>query len=160
MRRQVESRSAGGQFCQDVVFSVLRCVSPHISTRVYQSFYHLAAAVSPSGKEEAGRGPLAHKHLRGSWEVGGGGSGAERFKQIQDPSQTEKGSISADVFLQLLLCKRDAAWEGKKTKQKQNPKKLYVFYMEYFSYLEKKKTWINILLAKDNKYVKWVPGRI
>lgn len=72
-------------------------MSPHISTRVYQSFYHLAAAVSPSGKEEAGRGPLAHKHLRGSWEVSGDGSGGERFKQIQDPSQTVKASISADV---------------------------------------------------------------
>lgn len=102
-------------------------MSPHISTRVYQSFYHLAAAVSPSGKEEAGRGPLAHKHLRGSWEVSGDGSGGERFKQIQDPSQTVKASISADVvffffFLSCSCCSAKEMQRGKekKTKQKQN----------------------------------------
>lgn len=73
-RRQAESCSAGGRFSQDVVFSVPRCVSPHISTRVYQSFYHLAAAVSPSGKRKQ---DTARSHTNtcrgpGRWVVVGG----------------------------------------------------------------------------------------
>lgn len=61
-------------------FSVLRCVSWHISTPVYQSFYRLITAVSPSERGSR-RCPLAHKHLQGllaggweeGWGVGGGG---------------------------------------------------------------------------------------
>lgn len=58
---------------QDVVFSVPRCVSPHISTRVYQSFYHLAAAASPSGKrkQDAARSHTNTCRGPGRWVVAG-----------------------------------------------------------------------------------------
>lgn len=54
-------------------FRVLRCVSRHISTPVYQSFYHLTTAPSPpsEGKQEV---PThTQTPMGGSVEGGGGG---------------------------------------------------------------------------------------
>lgn len=60
---QVEAASTGNKekqpshhhqpLPQDVFFRVLRCVSCHISTSVYPSFYHLAAATSPRERKQA-----------------------------------------------------------------------------------------------------------
>lgn len=46
------------------MFSLVRCARRHISAHVYPRFYHLAAAMSPSGRKQDVPA-LTREHLRG-----------------------------------------------------------------------------------------------
>lgn len=87
---------------QCFLFNFFGCVSWHISTPVYQSFYHLATVMSlPERKQEVPAHTLTHshkKHLQGAsrgweeevegWTVVDLPCWCEWLYQRQDPSQT------------------------------------------------------------------------
>ena len=66
---------------RDVFFSVLRCVSWHISTPVYQSFYHLTTAMSPfERKQEAPKRTQTPAGVSGGWRGGRRANDLTRYR--------------------------------------------------------------------------------